>query len=172
MPYWSVMSAIDELYLLRIGDAVPPAHYSTTSSPDENVFPYFWHGKHCNLFFSLCALSCSLSFVPIPTLSILTPRSRRQLNTTSFLQLLTNMRFAFQRAYSQLRDMPNSALNNVRREFHSAVCGASKRLDAWEAKRHVSKDARLRLSADREAIQELHWWHSGLHAVPGGNVIV
>jgi 1-phosphatidylinositol-3-phosphate 5-kinase len=81
------------------------------------------------------------------------------------------MRFAFQRAYSQLRDMPNSALNNVRREFHSAACGASKRLDAWEAK-HVSKDARLRLSADREAIQELHWWHSGFHAVPLGNVIV
>jgi 1-phosphatidylinositol-3-phosphate 5-kinase len=85
------------------------------------------------------------------------------------------MRFTFQRAeqalYFQLRDTPNSALNNVRREFHSAARGANKRLAAWEAK-HVSKDARLRLATDREAIQEPHWWHSGFHAVPGGNVIV
>ena len=91
------------------------------------------------------------------------------------LRLLTNMRFAFQRAeqalYAQLRDTPHSALNNMRREFHSAAQGASRRLAAWEVK-HVSKDARPRLAADREAIQEPRWWHSGYHAVPGGNVIV
>jgi 1-phosphatidylinositol-3-phosphate 5-kinase len=82
------------------------------------------------------------------------------LRDASSLQLLTNMRFAFQRAeqalYSQLRDTPNSALNNVPREFHFAARGASKRLAAWEAK-HVSKDARPRLAADRKAIQEPHW---------------
>ena len=91
------------------------------------------------------------------------------------LRLLTNMRFTFQRVeqalYSQLRDTPHTALNNVRREFHSAAQGANRRLAAWEAK-HVSKDARSRLAADREAIQEPKWWHSGYHAVPGGNVIV
>ena len=91
------------------------------------------------------------------------------------LRLLTNMRFAFQRVeqalYTQLRDTPHPALNNARREFHSAAQGASRRLAAWEAK-HVSKDARSRLAADREAIQEPRWWHSGYHAVPGGNVIV
>lgn len=91
------------------------------------------------------------------------------------LCLLTNMRFAFQRAeqalYAQLRDTPHPALNNARREFHSAAQGASRRLAAWEAK-HVSKDARSRLAADREAIPEPQWWHSGYHAVPGGNVIV
>lgn len=85
------------------------------------------------------------------------------------------MRFAFQRAeqalYSQLRDTPNSVLNDARREFHSAAHGASRRLAAWETK-HLSKDARPRLTADREAIREPHWWHSGFHAVPGGNVIV
>ncbi len=86
-----------------------------------------------------------------------------------------NMRFAFHRAeqalYSQLRDTPNATLNNARREFHSAAHGASRRLAAWEAK-HMSKDARQRLTADREAIQKPQWWHSGYHAVPGGNVIV
>ncbi|KAI0299986.1 hypothetical protein B0F90DRAFT_1810525 [Multifurca ochricompacta] len=91
------------------------------------------------------------------------------------LRLLTNMRFTFQRAeqalYSQLRDTPNATLNNVRREFHSAAHGASRRLAAWEAK-HVSKDARPHLAAERDAIQEPRWWHSGYHAVPGGNVIV
>ena len=91
------------------------------------------------------------------------------------LRLLTNMRFAFQRVeqalYAQLRDTPHPVLNNVRREFHSAAQGASRRLAAWEAK-HVSKDARPRLAADREAFQEPRWWHSGYHAVPGGNVIV
>ncbi len=85
------------------------------------------------------------------------------------------MRFTFQRVeqalYSQLRDTPNSTLNNVRREFHSAARGAGKRLAAWEVK-HVVKDTRPRLVADREAIQEPRWWHSGFHAVPGGNVIV
>jgi 1-phosphatidylinositol-3-phosphate 5-kinase len=85
------------------------------------------------------------------------------------------MRFAFQRAeqalYSQLRDTPNGALNNARREFYSAAHGARRRLAAWEAK-HVSKNARSRLAADREAIQEPRWWHAGWHAVPGGNVIV
>jgi len=85
------------------------------------------------------------------------------------------MRFTFQRVeqalYSQLRDTPHTALNNVRRKFHSAAQGASRRLAAWEAK-HVSKDARPRLAADREAIQGPKWWHSGYHAVPGGNVIV
>jgi 1-phosphatidylinositol-3-phosphate 5-kinase len=72
---------------------------------------------------------------------------------------------------SQLRDIPNSVLNNVRRELHSAACGAKKRLVAWEAK-HVPKDARPRLAGDREVIQEPHWWHSGFHAVPCGNVIM
>jgi 1-phosphatidylinositol-3-phosphate 5-kinase len=85
------------------------------------------------------------------------------------------MRFTFQRAeqalYSQLRDTPNSALNDVRREFHSAAQGTNRRLAAWEAK-HLSKDARPRLVADREAVQQPHWWHPGFHAVPGGNVIV
>ena len=87
-----------------------------------------------------------------------------------------NMHFAFQRAeqalYSQLRDTPNSALNEVRREFHSAQRDTSKGLAAWEAK-NASKDARPRLAADREAIQEPqpHWWHSGFHAAPGRNVI-
>jgi 1-phosphatidylinositol-3-phosphate 5-kinase len=69
------------------------------------------------------------------------------------------MRFAFQRAeqalYSQLRDTPSSALNNVRRKFHFAARIASKHLAAWEAN-YVSKDARLRLAAGREAIQEPH----------------
>lgn len=101
--------------------------------------------------------------------------SSDDLSDTSSLKLITNMRFTFQRAeqalYFQLRDTPNSALNNVRREFHSAARGASKRLAAWEAK-HVSKDARPRLAADSGAIQGPHWWHSGFHAVPGGNVIV
>ena len=91
------------------------------------------------------------------------------------LRLLTNMRFAFQRAeqalYAQLRDTPYPALNNARREFHSSAQGVNRRLAAWEAK-HVSKDARPRLAVDREAIQEPRWWHSGYHAVPGGNVIV
>lgn len=86
-----------------------------------------------------------------------------------------NMRFAFQRAeqalYLQLRDTPNTTLNNARREFHSVAHGASHRLAAWEAK-HMSKDARQRLAADRETIQKPQWWHSGYHAVPGGNVIV
>ena len=94
---------------------------------------------------------------------------------TSPPHLLTKMRFTFQRAeqalYSQLRDTPNSALNDVRREFHSAAQGTNRRLAAWEAK-HVSKEARPRLAADREAVQEPHWWHPGFHAVPGGNVIV
>ncbi|KAH9172446.1 hypothetical protein EDB89DRAFT_2069734 [Lactarius sanguifluus] len=73
--------------------------------------------------------------------------------------------------YLQLRDTPNAILNNTRREFHSAAHGASRRLAAWEVK-HMSKDARQRLAADREAIQKPQWWHSGYHAVPGGNVIV
>ncbi|KAF8497738.1 hypothetical protein F5888DRAFT_1803202 [Russula emetica] len=30
----------------------------------------------------------------------------------------------------------------------------------------------MRIRVLREAIQEPHWWHSGFHAVPGGNVIV
>jgi hypothetical protein len=68
------------------------------------------------------------------------------------------MRFAFQHAeqalYSQLRDTPNSALNNVRREFHSAARGASKRLAAWEAK-HVSKDARPRLAVIAKLFKSL-----------------
>jgi len=85
------------------------------------------------------------------------------------------MRFAFQRAeqalYDQLGNTPNSTLNNVRREFHSAAQGASRRLVAWEEK-HVSKDARPRLAADHEAIKDPRWWHAGYHAVPGGNVIV
>ncbi|KAI9439217.1 hypothetical protein H4582DRAFT_2119766 [Lactarius indigo] len=91
------------------------------------------------------------------------------------IHLLMNMRFAFHRAeqalYSQLRETPNAVLNNTRREFHSAAHGASRRLAAWETK-HMSKDARQRLAADREAIQKPQWWHSGYHAVPGGNVIV
>jgi 1-phosphatidylinositol-3-phosphate 5-kinase len=91
------------------------------------------------------------------------------------LRLLTNIRYAFQRAeqalYVQLRDTPYAALNNVRREFHSAAQGAIRRLAAWEVK-HVPKDRRPRLAAEREAIQEPKWWHSGYHAVPGGNVIV
>ncbi|KAF8264840.1 hypothetical protein EI94DRAFT_1779477 [Lactarius quietus] len=95
--------------------------------------------------------------------------------TDSPIHLLMNIRFAFQRAeqalYSQLRDTPNATLNDARREFHSAAHGASRRLAAWEAK-HMSKDARQRLAADREAIQKPQWWHSGYHAVPGGNVIV
>jgi 1-phosphatidylinositol-3-phosphate 5-kinase len=107
--------------------------------------------------------------------SLETTSSFDDFGDTSPVHLLTNMRFAFQRAeqalYSQLRDTPNSALNNVRREFHSAAHGANKRLVAWEAK-HVSKEARPRLAAGREAIREPHWWHPGFHAVPGGNVIV
>ncbi|KAH9172442.1 hypothetical protein EDB89DRAFT_2095957 [Lactarius sanguifluus] len=91
------------------------------------------------------------------------------------IHLLMNMRFAFHRAeqalYLQLRDTPNAILNNTRREFHSTAHGASRRLAAWEVK-HMSKDARQRLAADREAIQKPQWWHSGYHAVPGGNVIV
>ncbi|KAH8985256.1 hypothetical protein EDB86DRAFT_3105782 [Lactarius hatsudake] len=91
------------------------------------------------------------------------------------IHLLMNMRFAFHRAeqalYLQLRDTPNATLNNTRREFHSTAHGASRRLAAWEAK-HMSKEARQRLAADREAIQKPQWWHSGYHAVPGGNVIV
>ena len=52
------------------------------------------------------------------------------------------------------------------------MCSASQCLAVWETK-HVSKEARLRLAADRKAIQEPHWWHSGFfHAVPGGDVIV
>ena len=73
------------------------------------------------------------------------------------VHLLMNMRFAFQRAeqalYSQLRDTPNVTLNDSRREFHSAAQTASRRLAAWEAK-HMSKDTRHRLAADREAIQK------------------
>ena len=57
--------------------------------------------------------------------------------------------------HSQPPDMPNSALNSVWREFHSAAGGANKRLAVWEAK-HVSKDARPR-DPDRDAIRELHW---------------
>jgi len=51
--------------------------------------------------------------------------------------------------------------------------GTSKRLAAWEAN-HVSIE-RMRVRVlwpDREAIQEPRWWHSGFHAVPGGNVVV
>ncbi|KAI0260351.1 hypothetical protein BC834DRAFT_973492 [Gloeopeniophorella convolvens] len=91
------------------------------------------------------------------------------------LDLLTNMRFAFQRAeqalYAQLRDTPDAALNDARREFHSAAHGARRRLAAWEAK-HVPKDARARLAAEREGVEEPVWWHAGYHAVPGGSVIV
>ena len=86
-----------------------------------------------------------------------------------------NIRFAFQRAeqalYSQLCDTPNATLNDVRREFHSAAQAASRRLAAWEGK-HMSKDARQRIAASREAIPKPQWWHSGYHAVPGGSVIV
>ena len=85
------------------------------------------------------------------------------------------MHFAFQRAeqalYAQLRDTPYPALNNARSEFHSLAQGASRQLAVWEAK-HMSKDARLHLAVDHEAIQEPRWWHSGHHAVPGGNVVV
>ncbi|KAH9028723.1 hypothetical protein EDB84DRAFT_1563020 [Lactarius hengduanensis] len=109
----------------------------------------------------------------ISSLATITPT--RPVAMESPIHLLMNMRFAFHRAeqalYLQLRDTPNATLNNTRREFHSAAHGASRRLAAWEAK-HMSKDARQRLAADREAIQKPQWWHSGYHAVPGGNVIV
>ncbi|KAI9453676.1 hypothetical protein F5148DRAFT_459148 [Russula earlei] len=126
--------------------------------------------------------SCSSSLVTIRPSQSGSDPSHKTISSSddlsdpdSPLRLLTNMRFAFQRAeqalYEQLYSTPNSALNNVRREFHSAALGASRRLAAWEAK-HVSKEARPRLSADHEAIQEPQWWHAGYHAVPGGNVIV
>jgi len=66
---------------------------------------------------------------------------------------------------------PTSALNDIQREFHSAVRGAAQAFGC-SGDKHVSKDLRLCLAAHREAIQEPHWWHSGFHPVPGGNVIV
>lgn len=88
------------------------------------------------------------------------------------LALLTNLRHAFQRTeqslYSELSHTPVSTLNDVRRSFHSAARGATKRLSAWEVK-HTPKQA----TAPAVMAQcEPEWWRSGCHAVPGGNVIV
>lgn len=88
------------------------------------------------------------------------------------LALLTNLRHAFQRTeqslYSELSHTPISTLNDVRRSFHSAARGATKRLSAWEAK-HTPKQASV---PSVIAQNEPEWWRSGCHAVPGGNVIV
>ncbi|KAI0052167.1 hypothetical protein FA95DRAFT_1602122 [Auriscalpium vulgare] len=99
-------------------------------------------------------------------------------DTVSFdesISLLSNMRFNFQRTeqtlYAQLSEVPDATINDVRRSFHSAAQGATKRLTAWETK-HVAKEARRSLTADREAIPEPRWWGHGYHAVPGGSVIV
>ncbi|KAH9953209.1 hypothetical protein BGW80DRAFT_526883 [Lactifluus volemus] len=58
-----------------------------------------------------------------------------------------------QALYSQLRDTPNTTLNNTCRGFHSVAHRATLRLPAWDAK-HVSKGACARLAGDRETIQE------------------
>jgi 1-phosphatidylinositol-3-phosphate 5-kinase len=91
------------------------------------------------------------------------------------LTLLTNMRFAFQRKeqelYTRLQAVPENALNDVRREFHSAGLGSLRRLAAWEAK-HLAKDAKDVLAAEQRAVQEPWWWGETYHAVPGSNVII
>ncbi|KAI0065116.1 hypothetical protein BV25DRAFT_1799271 [Artomyces pyxidatus] len=97
------------------------------------------------------------------------------LSSEESMALLSNLRFAFQQTerelYGQLSEAPDVSLNDVRRSFHSAAHGATKRLSAWETK-HVPKEARAQLSSERSAIEEPRWWKAGYHAVPGGSVIV
>jgi 1-phosphatidylinositol-3-phosphate 5-kinase len=91
------------------------------------------------------------------------------------LGLLTKMRLTFQRIeqdlYGSLHDTPDSTLNNVRRLFHSAGVGSMRRLSAWEAK-HLSKNAKDELSANRKAIPQPSWWEDASHAVPGSSVVI
>ncbi|THH27587.1 hypothetical protein EUX98_g6604 [Antrodiella citrinella] len=88
------------------------------------------------------------------------------------LQLLSSLRHAFQRTeqglYTELSHTPEACLNDVRRSFHTAAKGATRRLAAWQNKHTPSTHTSVELSAAVEP----NWWSSGCHAVPGSNVIV
>ena len=91
------------------------------------------------------------------------------------LQLLSDLRFKFQRTeqelYLELSQTSERNLNDARRAFVTAARGATRRLSAWE-KKHLSPPVYKSLAGDRHGVPEPEWWQSGCHAVPGGNVIV
>ncbi|KAH9920629.1 uncharacterized protein B0H18DRAFT_1023703 [Fomitopsis serialis] len=95
------------------------------------------------------------------------------------MQLLTGLRHSFQRQeqnlYAELARTPTASLNDVRRSFVAAAKGASRRLNAWEAKHSSGLPKHthtMRTARGMPSIVEPEWWQSGYHAVPGGNVIV
>lgn len=91
------------------------------------------------------------------------------------IHLLSSLRHTFQRTeqalYAQLTSTPISSLNDVRRSFHSAARGASKRLLAWQ-KKHISGTVKAKLTNETLSAEEPEWWRKGCHAVPGGNIVV
>ncbi|KAI0033193.1 hypothetical protein K488DRAFT_48201 [Vararia minispora EC-137] len=120
-------------------------------------------------------LSLRSQGVPIDIYDPLAEAQSPRDHSAEALALLTNMRFTFQRIeqelYFQLRDVPEGALNDVRRVFHSAGLGSLRRLAAWEAK-HLSKTAREEVAENRKTIENPWWWRETYHAVPGSNIIV
>lgn len=88
------------------------------------------------------------------------------------LQLLSNLRHSFQRTeqglYTELANTQESCLNDVRRSFHTAAKGATRRLAAWQTKHSPRTNNIVELSPDIEP----NWWSPECHAMPGSNVIV
>ena len=78
---------------------------------------------------------------------------------------------AEQALYSQLRNTPNPALNNVRREFHSAARGAAQAFGCVRGKASVKR--RASASCDyHEAIQRASLVALQIHSATERNVVV
>lgn len=102
-----------------------------------------------------------------PSNSLITAPSGRD-----SLQLLSNLRHSFQRTeqvlYTELARTQESCLNDVRRSFHTAAKGATRRLAAWQMKHSPRSNSTVELSPAIEP----SWWSPECHAMPGSNVIV
>lgn len=105
---------------------------------------------------------------PSSTSVLTTSTADPDATTPDSLRLLSSLRHSFQRIeqslYTELSHTPGSSLNDVRRSFHTAAKGATRRLVAWQTKHTPGSAKAVKFSSATDP----GWWDPECHPVPGG----